>query len=261
MDDKVDFLAVIWHRTYRMLFSVRGLLALLMSVYMLVAGAYFLDSLMEAGTVTGELYALFIDRPDLQFQWFFFDGAMSKLVTIVLAPLFIFDAVSGDRTGERIGLVLSRPITRPTYMLIHLVSAILAFGVIFLGVLIPGYFLIHPQVPELTASAYLATTVLMYLLGFFALCVALLISTLVKSNLVSFIASFGLFSFLMMPNALKYTSDVMVDVAKFTPHYYATYFTTHNLEGGLFIAYAVVIILFSLPFLALAILRIRNEDL
>jgi ABC-type transport system involved in multi-copper enzyme maturation permease subunit len=261
MDNEVNFVAVVWHRTYRLLFSVRGVIALLMSVYMLVAGAYFLDALMEAGTVTGELYALFIDRPEMKFQWFFFDGALSKLVTIFVAPLFIFDAVSGDRSGERMGIVLSRPITRVRYMLFHLVSATLAFGIVFFGTLLPGYFLIQPQVPELTAGAYLATTVLMFLLGFFALCVALLVSTLARSNLVSFIVSFGLFSFLMLPNASKYSSDALLNLAKATPHYYSTYFTTNNLEAGLFIAYAVVVVLFALPFLALAIFKFRKEDL
>lgn len=261
MDRKVNFVALILHRTWRLLFSIRGAIALLMSVYMIVAGAFFLDALLEAGTVYGELVSLFNSRPDFRFQWFFFDGALSKLVTIFVAPLFIFDSVSGDKKAERIGILLSRPITRVQYMLLHLTSATLAFAVVFFGALTVGYFAIQPQVPELTPAAYFATVILMFLLGFFVLCVALLISTLVKSNLVSFIATFGLFSFLMLPNAMKYSSDEVWAAAQMTPHYYSTYFTTNNLEAGLFVGYAVIIILFSLPFLALAILKFRNEDL
>ncbi len=261
MDNKVNFIAVVWHRTINLLFSVRGLIALLMSIYMIVAGAYLVNALGGAGTVYGELLAILNDRPDMRFQWFFFDGALSKLVTILTAPLFIFDAVSGDKSGGRMGIVLSRPITRVQYMLLNLVSATLAFGIVFFGTLIPGYFIIQPQVPELTAGAYFATCALMFLLGFFALCVALLISTMSRSNLISFLASFGLFSFLMLPNASKYSSDALMNLAKATPHYYSTYFTTNSIEPGLYVAHAVVIMLFSLPFLALAIVKFRKGDL
>ena len=261
MGSSVNFIAVILNRTWRLLFSVRGAIALFMSVYMIVAGSFFLDALLQAGTVYGELVSLFNSRPDFRFQWFFFDGALSKLVTIFVAPLFIFDAVSGDKKTERIGILLSRPITRVQYMLLNLISATLALALVFFGTLIPGYFVIQPQVPELTAAAYFATGFLMFLLGFFVLCVALLISTLAKSNLVSFIATFGLFSFLMLPNAMKYSSDEVWAAAQMTPHYYSTYFTPNNLEVGLFIGYALIIVLFSLPFLVLAILKFRNEDL
>lgn len=261
MDNKVNFFAVILHRTYRLLFSVRGLIAVLMSVYMVVIGAYFLDALMQAGSVYGELLAIFNANPDLEFQWFFFDGALSKLITIFVAPIFIFDAVSGDKSGERVGIVLSRPITRVQYMLIYLISASLAFAIVLFGALIPGYLIIHPQVPALAIGPYLATCGLMFLLGFFTLCVALLISTVARSNLVSFLASFGLFAFLMLPNASKYASDALLNAAKATPHYYSTYFTTNSFDGGLYAVFALVIILFALPFLALAILKFRNEDL
>ena len=261
MDSKINFPAIVIHRTINLLFSVRGIIALLMSIYMVVAGAYLIDSLMEAGTVTGELYTLFNDNPDMRFQWFFFDGAMIKLITLFTAPLFIFDAVSGDKKGERVGILLSRPITRTQYMMVNLASATLAFGILYFGTLIPGYFAIHPQVPELTAGAYFATCGLMFLIGFFTLCVALLISTISKSNLVSFIIAFGLFSFLMLPNVMIYNSDALMNLAMVTPHYYATYFTTNDITGGLYIAHALVILLFSLPFLALAILKFRNEDL
>ena len=117
------------------------------------------------------------------------------------------------------------------------------------------------QVPELTAGAYLATAGLMYLLGIFTICVALFISTLAKSNLMSFLIGFGTFSFLMLPNTMKYNSDALLALAKLTPHYYATYFTTHEVTAGLYIGYVLVILLFCVPFLALAIMRFKNEDL
>ena len=259
--DKVNFPAIVWNRTFNLIFSIRGLIALLMSIYMVIAGAYLIDVLMESSTVYGELITLFNNRPDMQFQWFFFDGALMKLVTIFTAPLFIFDAVSGDKKGERIGILLSRPITRVQYMLINLISATLAFGIIFFGTLIPGYFAIQPQVPDLTLGAYLATCSLMFLLGFFALCVTLLISTISKSNLISFIMAFGLFSFLMLPNAMKYNSDTFMDLAKATPHYYASYFTTHDITAGLYVGYVLLILLFGIPFLALAIMKFQKEDL
>lgn len=261
MDNRVNFIAMVWHRTINLLFSLRGLIALVMSIYMVIAGAYLLDALGGAGTVYGELLAIFNANPDMRFQWFFFDGALSKLITLFVAPLFIFDAVSGDKKGERVGILLSRPISRVQYMLLNLVSATLAFGIVFFGTMIPGYFMIQPQVPELTAGAYLATTTLMFLLGFFALCVALLISTVARSNLVSFIATFGLFSFLMLPNAMKYSSDALMYAAKATPHYYSTYFTTNSIDVGLYIAFAVVILLFALPFLVLAIIKFWKDDL
>ena len=259
--DKVNFPAIILNRTFNLIFSIRGLIALLMSIYMVIAGAYLIDVLTESSTVYGELITLFNNRPDMQFQWFFFDGALMKLVTMFTAPLFIFDSVSGDKKGERIGILLSRPITRSQYMLINLISATLAFGILFFGTLIPGYFAIQPQVPDLTFSAYLATCGLMFLLGFFVLCVALLISTISKSNLISFIIAFGLFSFMMLPNAMKYNSDTFMSLAKATPHYYASYFTTHDITAGHFVGYAVLIVLFALPFLALAIMKFRKEDL
>ncbi len=259
--DNVNLIAIVWHRAMNNLFSIRGLIALLMSIYMIVIGAYMMDALMEAGTVTGELYTLFMDNPDMKFQWFFFDGALIKMVTMFTAPLFIFDAVSGDKKGERIGILLSRPITRVQYMIINLASAILAFGIVFFGTMIPGYFSIQPQVPGLTIEAYMATTGLMFLLGVFALCLALFISTISKSNLISFIMVFGTFSFLMLPNAMKYNSDAFLALSKATPHYYASYFTTHDVTAGSYIAYAVIIILLSLPFLALSIMKFRNEDL
>ena len=259
--NKVNIPVIVWNRAINLIFSVRGLIALLMSIYMVTAGAYLMDALMEAGTVTGELYTLFMDNPDMKFQWFFFDGALTKLVTMFTAPLFIFDAVCGDKKGEKIGILLSRPITRIQYMFINLGSATLAFSIIFFGTLIPGYLAIHPQIPELTAGAYFATCILMFLLGVFALCVALFISTFAKSNLISFIMAFGVFSFLMLPNALKYNSDGMMSLAKITPHYYATYFTTHDVTAGLYIGHALAIILLCLPFLVLAIMKFRNEDL
>ena len=259
--NKVNFPIIIWNRAINLIFSIRGLIALLMSIYMVVAGAYLIDTLMESSTVYGELINIFNDNPDMRFQWFFFDGAVVKLVTLFTAPLFIFDAISGDKKGERIGILLSRPITRIQYMLINLASATLAFGIMFFGTLVPGYFAIRPQVPELTAGAYFATCGLLFLLGFFTLCVALFISTISKSNLISFIISFGLFSFFMLPNVMKYNSDGMLALAKITPHYYATYFTTHDVTAGSYIGYAVIIILLSLPFLALAIMKFQNEDL
>jgi ABC-type transport system involved in multi-copper enzyme maturation permease subunit len=204
---------------------------------------------------------LFNDNPEYKFQWMFFDSALSKLVTLFVAPLFIFDAVSGDRSGDRLGLLLSRPITRVQYMLINLASATLAFGIVFFGIMQPGFLLIGPEVPGLTYTSYLATSFLMFLLGFFTICLVLLLSTLSKSNLISFIASFGIMSFLMTPNAAKYSSDTLMAIAKATPHYYATYFTTHPLEPGLYIFFAILIVLFSIPFLNFAIARFLSEDL
>jgi ABC-type transport system involved in multi-copper enzyme maturation permease subunit len=216
---------------------------------------------MAEGSVIGELVQLFNDNPEYKFQWMFFDGALSKLVTLFVAPLFVFDAVSGDRTGERLGLLLSRPITRTQYMLVNLFSASLAFGIVFFGIMVPAFFMISPSIPELTFGSYMATAVLMYFLGFFTIGFILLISTLSKSNLISFIASFGIMSIFMTPNASKYTSDAMLAIAKFTPHYYATYFTTHAVEPGMYLLCAAVIILMALPFIALAIFKFRREDL
>jgi ABC-type transport system involved in multi-copper enzyme maturation permease subunit len=261
MDSHVDFPRVVLHRTLNLLLSLRGLIALAFAVFMLLAGAFFLDAFMQQGTVFGELMDLFLAKPDFKFQWIFFDSALSKLVTLFVAPLFVFDAVSGDKSGERIGLLLSRPLSRTQYMLVNLASATLAFGTVFFSVMLPGYFLIRQGVPQLTIEAYLATCVLMFLLGFFTICLVLLISTLSKRNIVSFIASFGVMAFFMTPNASKYSSDALMDLAKATPHYYATYFTTHAVDPGLYALYAVVIILFSLPFLGLAILKFRGEDL
>ncbi len=260
MDD-VNLPRVIVHRALSMLVSLRGILALMVALYMAMAGAFFLDMFMAEGSVIGELVQLFNDNPEYKFQWMFFDGALSKLVTLFVAPLFIFDAVSGDRSGERLGLLLSRPITRTQYMFVNFFSASLAFGIVFFGIMAPAFFMISPSIPELTFGSYMATAALMYLLGVFTISFILLISALSKSNLVSFIAAFGIMSIFMTPNASKYTSDAMMAVSKFTPHYYATYFTTHAVEPGMYLLCAAIIILMALPFLALAILKFRSEDL
>ncbi len=261
MANQVNILRITVHRAMNLLLSMRGVLALLIAFYMALAGAYFMDMFMQEGTVIGALLELFNDNPEFQFQWMFFDSALSKLVTLFVAPLFIFDAVSGDRSGERIGLLLSRPITRTQYMLVNMFSAALAFGIVFFGIMAPAFFMISPSIPELTLGSYMATAVLMYLLGIFTISFILLISTLSKSNLVSFIAAFGIMSFYMTPNASKFSSDAMMSVAKFTPHYYATYFTTHAVEPGMYLLCIAVIILMALPFLALAILKFKREDL
>jgi len=259
--DNANLWAMAWHRTTRLLFSLRGLLALLFTIYMLIAIVYFLDEFMSSGTVIGELVALFNARPDLQFQWAFFDSGMSKLVTIFVAPLFVFDSISGDRSGERLGLILSRPISRTQYIIINLVSGLLAFGIVYFGVLIPGYWAISPSVPELELGAYLSTMVLMYMLGAVTMTAVMLLSSISKSNLISFIAAFGAMSFFMLPNAMKYSSDVFMDLARATPHYYATYFTTNDIEVGQYILHAVLILLFTIPFLALTIWKFGKEDL
>ena len=261
MASQVNISHIIIQRAINLLLSMRGVLALLIALYMALAGAYFMDLFMQEGSVIGALMELFNDNPEYQFQWMFFDSALSKLVTLFVAPLFIFDAVSGDRSGERLGLLLSRPITRARYMLVNLFSAALAFGIVFFGIMLPAFLLISPSIPELTFTSYLATAVLMYLLGVFTISLVLLLSTLSKSNLISFIASFGIMSLFMTPNASKYSSDAMMSVAKFTPHYYATYFTTHAVEPGMYLLCIAVIILMALPFLALAILKLRSEDL
>ncbi|MFO7618705.1 MAG: hypothetical protein R6W91_03505 [Thermoplasmata archaeon] len=261
MASQVNITRITVQRAINLLLSMRGVLALLIALYIALAGAYFMDLFMDEGSVIGALMELFNDNPEYQFQWMFFDSALSKLVTLFVAPLFIFDAVSGDRSGERLGLLLSRPITRAQYMLVNLFSAALAFGIVFFGIMIPAFFLISPSIPELTFGAYLATAALMYLLGVFTMCLILLLSTLSKSNLISFIASFGIMSVYMLPNASKYSSDTFMSIAKATPHYYATYFTTHAVEPGMYLLCIAVIILMALPFLALAILKLRSEDL
>ena len=259
--DKANLWAMAWHRTTRLLFSLRGLLALMFTVYMMGAIVFFLDEFMASGTVIGELVALFNARPDLQFQWAFFDSGMSKLVTLFVAPLFIFDSISGDKSGERTGLILARPISRVQYLMINLVSAILAFGIVYFGVLSPGYWAISPSVPELEMGAYFSTMVLMFLLGIVAMSGVMLISAFAKSNLVSFIASFGVMSVFMLPNAMKYSSQAYMDVARATPHYYATYFTTNDITGGDYVLHAVIVLLFAVPFLALTIMKFGKEDL
>ena len=55
--------------------------------------------------------------------------------------------------------------------------------------------------------------------------------------------------------------DAMMTLAKITPHYYASYFTTNDVTAGLYMGHILVIILFSIPFLALAIMKFRKEDL
>jgi len=261
MDRKAGLARVVVRRAVGLLLSFRGMVAVCFMAFIVLAGAYFLDAFTQAGTVIGELVKIFEGHPEFEFGWLFFDGTLTKLVTLFVAPIFAFDAVSGDRSGERLGLLLSRPLSRSQYMLVNLASSTLAFGTVFFAVMLPGYVLISPGVPELAAGAYVATCALMFLLGFFAICFALMVSTLVKSNLVSFVATFGSMAVLMTPNAMKYTSDGLMELAKATPHYYATYFTTHAVEPGLYALCAVIIVVFSLPFLALAVLKLQREDL
>jgi ABC-type transport system involved in multi-copper enzyme maturation permease subunit len=260
MDDAVNLPKIVIHRAIAMILSVRGVLALLVAFYMAMASAFFLDAFIAEGSVIGELMELFNDNPEFKFLWMF-ESALTKLVTLFVAPLFVFDAVSGDRSGERLGLILSRPITRTQYMVVNLASSTLAFGIVFLGIMTPAFLFISPKVPELTFTAYMATVFLMYLLGFFTIAFVLMLSTFSKSNLISFIASFGIMSFLMVPNASKYSSDAFMAISKLTPHYYATYFTTHAVEPGLYLLFAAIIVLFAIPFIALAIFKFRREDL
>jgi ABC-type transport system involved in multi-copper enzyme maturation permease subunit len=258
MAEELRYWPLIWHSAQRLIFSIRGIIALLFSFYFIGIVAWMYNDLPPAFF---ELYTLFTSEPGLQFQWFFFDNALTKMVTIFVAPIFIFDAVSGDRDGERFGLMLSRPINRTQYMFMKLISAFLAFTVVFLITMVVGYPIFRNIVANLSLTSYFGTVFLIILLGFFAMCVTLLISTLMKKNLVSFIVTFGVMAFLMMPNAMKFTSPTFDNVAMATPHWYATYFTSHGMDTFLFIGFAVVIILFSLPFLWLSIWRFKKADL
>jgi ABC-type transport system involved in multi-copper enzyme maturation permease subunit len=258
MSNEVHLSSIIWHSTLRLIFSLRGLLALLFSVFIIVMAASAFDKLPQAFF---ELLKLFTLNPDLQFQWFLFDNSLSKLVTLFIAPIFIFDAISGDRSDERLGLMLSRPITRVQYLMVKLFSASLAFGIIFLPIMALGYPAFTNIVPTLTPASYFGTSILVYLLGFFTMSVGLLVSTLTKRSIVSFIAMFGVMVFFMLPNALKYSSDSLDSIAMATPHYYATYFTSRPFDAPLCVGFAVVIVLFALPFILASALKFRKENL
>lgn len=258
MPRKVRFLNLVWHSAVRLIFSPRGLIALLFSVFMLaMIGAVF-DKLPPAFF---EILKLFASDPGVQFQWLMFDNSLSKLITLFIAPMFIFDAISGDRGDDRFGMMLSRPITRTEYLLMKLFSATLAFGIIFLPTMALGYPVFTSIVSTLTPASYFGTSILIFLLAFFTMSVGLLVSEMTKRSIVSFIAMFGLMAVLMMPNASKYTSDAINDLAMFTPHYYATYFTSQPFDGLLCAGFAVVILLFSLPFITLSIWKFRKESL
>jgi ABC-type transport system involved in multi-copper enzyme maturation permease subunit len=241
-----------------LILSVRGLIVLLFSVFMVTMMAFVYDKLPPAFF---ELFRLFTSDPDLQLQWLLFDNSLSKLITLFLAPMLIFDAVSGDRADDRFGLMLSRPMTRAQYQSIKLLSAFLAFGAIFLLTMAIGFPVFTSISPTLTPISYFGTSVLICLLAFFTMSVGILVSTLTRKSIVSFIALFGLMSVLMLPNAMKYTSGSFNDVAMATPHYYATYFTSHAFDPFLCAGYAVIIVLFSLPFILAAIWKFNKEDL
>jgi len=258
MSNEVRFWSIVWHSTMRLVFSFRGLIALLFSIFMVAMVALVFDKLPQAFF---ELLKLFTPNPDLQFQWFLFDNSISKLITLFIAPIFIFDAISGDRNDDRFGLMLSRPITRTQYLLMRLFSASLAFGIIFIPTIALGYPAFTNIVPTLTPVSYFGTTILVYLLGFFTMSVGLLVSTLTKKSIVSFIAMFGVMAFFMLPNAMKYSSDTLSDIAMATPHYYATYFTSRPFDGLSCAGFAVVIVLFSLPFILVTTWKFRKESL
>jgi ABC-type transport system involved in multi-copper enzyme maturation permease subunit len=258
MSNEVRFHNLVWCSTIRLVFSLRGLIALIFSIFMITMVASVYNKLPQAFF---ELLKLFTPNPDLQFQWFLFDNSLSKLITIFIAPIFIFDAISGDRGDERLGLMLSRPISRTQYLLMKLLSASLAFGIIFLPTMALGFFAFKNIVPTLTPVSYFGSSILVYLLGFFTMSVGLLVSTLTKRSIVSFMAMFGLMAFLMLPNAMKYTSDALNDIAMATPHYYATYFTSRPFDPLLCVGFAILIVLFSLPFILVAVWKFRKESL
>jgi len=258
MGNEVRLGYMIWHSTFRLVFSIRGLIALLFSAYMMIMVAVIYDKLPETFF---ELIRVFTNDPELQFHWLFFDNAISKAVTIFVAPILIFDAVSGDRSDDRFGLILSRPITRTQYLLTKLISTFLAFGLVFMPVMALGYPAFDSILDTISPVSYFGTSLLLYLLAFFTLCVGLLISTLTKNSLVSFLVILGLMSFIMLPNASKYSSEAMEDAAMATPHYYATYFTSHAMDGLTYIVFAIVIMLFSLPILFFTIWKFKKESL
>lgn len=258
MTGEVRLSSIIWHSSLRLVFSIRGLIALLFSIAMISMIAFVFDKLPPAFF---EILRLFTTDPALQFQWLLFDNALSKLITLFIAPIFIFDAISGDRGDDRLGLMLSRPISRTRFLLVKLLSSTLAFGIIFLPVMVLAYPVFTANILALGPVTYFATSLLVFLLAFFAMSVGLLVSTITKRSIVSFIAMFGLMTFLMLPNASKYTSDEMNSLAMATPHYYATYFTSHAFDVASCIVYAVVILLFSLPTLIVTILKFGREDL
>ena len=233
-------------------------MALLFSIFMLVMVAYIYDKLPPAFF---ELITIFTSDPSLQFQWLFFDNFMSKLITLFVAPMLIFDAISGDRASERFGIMLARPITRTQYLLMKLFSASLVFGIVFLPIVALGYPVFMSIVHTLTLEGYFGTAVLVYLLAFFTMSVGILVSTLTKKAVVSFIAMFGVMAVFMMPNATKYTSDALNSLSMATPHYYATYFSSHAFDAATFAVYAVVVVLFSIPFIVATIWRFGKEDL
>lgn len=258
MSNEIRFSSLVWHSTTRLVLSLRGLIALLFSVFMVAMAAFIFDKLPPAFF---ELLKLFTPDPDLQFQWFLFDSSLSKLITLFIAPIFIFDAISGDRGDERLGLMLSRPITRTQYLLVRLLSTSLAFGLVFLPTMALGYPAFTSIVPTLTPASYFGTAILVYLLGFFTMSVGLLVSTVTKRSIVSFIAMFGLMAFLMLPNGMKYSSDALSGIAMATPHYYATYFTSRPFDGLLCAGFALLIVLFSVPFVLAAVWKFRKESL
>jgi len=233
-------------------------MALLLSIFMIAMAASVYNQLPPAFF---ELLKLFTPNPDLQFQWFLFDNFLSKLITLFIAPIFIFDAISGDRGDERLGLILSKPITRAQYLLMRLLSASFAFGIVFLPILALGFPAFKNIVPTLTLESYFGTSLLVYLLGFFSMSVGILVSTLTRRSVISFIAMFGLMAFFMLPNAMKYTSDTLSSIAMATPHYYATYFTSRPFDALLCVGFAALIILFSLPFILVTVWKFKKENL
>ncbi len=229
------------------------------TIYMIVAIGWFYDAI--ATTALGEILNIFTTQ-ESQFQWFVFDSALVKLTTLFVAPIFVFDAISGDRHQERLGLYLSRPISRTQHVLVRTLSAFVAFGIVYLPLISLGYLQFTTIVPGLTPGPYFATSFLLYLLAFFSMSVGIFISVVSKNNMVSFLATFGIMSFAMLPNAMKYSMPAMETAAIATPHYYATYFIKPgNLDALSYIGIMLVMILFCLPFLYLAIWRFNKEDL
>jgi len=155
MGNEVRLGYMIWHSTFRLVFSIRGLIALLFSAYMMIMVAVIYDKLPETFF---ELIRVFTNDPELQFHWLFFDNAISKAVTIFVAPILIFDAVSGDRSDDRFGLILSRPITRTQYLLTKLISAFLAFGLVFLPIMALGYPAFNSILDTISPVSYFGTS-------------------------------------------------------------------------------------------------------
>lgn len=248
-----------WAQIRYYLFSLRTLLALLFTLFMVFFTPYVYKN---SPPELFNLLAYWVrERPELLFSWFWFDNALTKMCTILVAPIFVFDSISGERGSGTLEIYLSKPIERKSYILTKIISASIIFGIIYFFSMAVAYFYFGYQDIALSAERFVITAFLLWLLSVFTMSVGVLISLLTKKSVTSFLAIFGLMAILIVPSASKYTSDFLEEISKLTPHYYATYFAVETIEPLTVAAYILIILIFAAIPAVLAILKFRREDI